>query len=47
MTQKTFKEAYGTLQNHAQALRDQQEPKINDLLSNVTESVAAYYSPGK
>ena len=42
MTQKTFKEAYGTLQNHAQALRDQQEPNIDDLLNIVTESVAAY-----
>lgn len=42
MTQKTFKEAYGTLQNHAQTLRDQQEPNIDDLLNIVTESVAAY-----
>lgn len=42
MTQKTFKEAYGTLQNHAQALRDQKEPNIDDLLNIVTESVAAY-----
>ncbi|MBL8389768.1 MAG: exodeoxyribonuclease VII small subunit [Hydrogenophaga sp.] len=42
MTQKTFKEAYGMLQQHAQALRDQQEPNIDDLLSIVTESVAAY-----
>jgi len=38
MTQKTFKEAYGTLQQHAQALRNQQEPNIDDLLSIVTES---------
>ena len=42
MTQKTFKEAYGTLQRHAQTLRDQQEPNIDDLLNIVTESVAAY-----
>lgn len=42
MTQKTFKEAYGTLQNHAQTLRDQQDPNIDDLLNIVTESVAAY-----
>jgi exodeoxyribonuclease VII small subunit len=42
MTQKTFKEAYGTLQQHAQTLRDQQEPNIDDLLNIVTESVAAY-----
>ena len=42
MTQKTFKAAYGTLRPHAQALRDQQEPNIDDLLNIVTESVAAY-----
>lgn len=42
MTQKTFKEAYGTLQHHAQSLREQQEPNIDDLLNIVTESVAAY-----
>jgi exodeoxyribonuclease VII small subunit len=42
MTQKTFKEAYGTLQQHAQTLRDQQEPNIDDLLNIVTESVVAY-----
>ena len=38
----TFKEAYGVLQQHAQTLRDQQEPNIDDLLNIVTESVAAY-----
>jgi exodeoxyribonuclease VII small subunit len=38
----TFKEAYGTLQNHAATLRDQKEPNIDDLLSVVTESVSAY-----
>lgn len=37
-----FKEAYGVLSRHAQALRDQQEPNIDDLLSIVTESVDAY-----
>ncbi len=42
MTQQTFKEAYATLQHHAQSLRDQQEPNIDDLLTIVTESVAAY-----
>ena len=42
MTQKSFKEAYGTLQLHAQTLRDRQEPNIDDLLNVVTESVAAY-----
>ena len=39
---KTFKEAYGTLQKHAQALRSQQEPDIDNLTTIVTESVAAY-----
>jgi exodeoxyribonuclease VII small subunit len=38
----TFKEAYGVLQKHAQALREQREPNIDDLLQIVTESVAAY-----
>lgn len=42
MTTKTFKEAYGVLQKHAQNLRDQQEPNIDDLLTIVTESVGAY-----
>ena len=38
----TFKEAYGVLQKHAETLRNQREPNIDDLLSIVTESVAAY-----
>jgi exodeoxyribonuclease VII small subunit len=38
----TFKEAYGVLNRHAQALRNQQEPNIDDLLGIVTESVDAY-----
>ncbi len=38
----SFKEAYGVLNRHAQALRTQQEPNIDDLLGIVTESVAAY-----
>lgn len=38
----SFKEAYGVLQKHAQTLRDQTEPNIDDLLTIVTESVAAY-----
>lgn len=42
MTSKTFKEAYGVLQQHAQTLRSQQEPNIDDLLTIVTESVGAY-----
>ena len=39
---KTFREAYGVLSDHAQTLRNQQEPNIDDLLTIVTESVAAY-----
>ena len=42
MATQTFKEAYGVLQQHAQTLRNQQEPNIDDLLSIVTESVDAF-----
>ena len=42
MATKTFKEAYGVLQQHAETLRNQQEPNIDDLLTIVTESVDAY-----
>ncbi|HLS16508.1 MAG TPA: hypothetical protein VK049_01580 [Paenalcaligenes sp.] len=42
MTQPTFKQAYATLQKHADTLRTQQEPNIDDLLTIVTESVSAY-----
>jgi exodeoxyribonuclease VII small subunit len=42
MEQKTFREAYGVLQRHAETLREQQEPNIDDLLTIVKESVAAY-----
>ena len=42
MATTTFKEAYGVLQQHAETLRDQQEPNIDDLLTIVTESVEAY-----
>jgi exodeoxyribonuclease VII small subunit len=38
----TFKDAYGVLHQHAQTLRNQTEPNIDDLLTIVTESVAAY-----
>lgn len=38
----TFREAYEVLQRHAQDLRNSDEPNIDDLLSVVTESVAAY-----
>lgn len=42
MATKSFKEAYGVLQQHAETLREQHEPNIDDLLSIVTESVDAY-----
>lgn len=42
MAETTFKQAYGVLQNHADTLRNQQEPNIDDLLTIVTESVQAY-----
>lgn len=44
MTDKnmTFREAYGVLQQHAETLRNQTEPNIDDLLPMVEESVAAY-----
>jgi exodeoxyribonuclease VII small subunit len=38
----TFRDAFKVLQSHAQTLRDQREPNIDDLLTIVTESVAAY-----
>lgn len=39
---ESFREAYGVLQRHAQTLRNQDEPNIDDLLTIVTESVNAY-----
>lgn len=42
MSEKTFRQAYGVLQEHAETLRNQQEPNIDDLLTIVTESVAAF-----
>jgi exodeoxyribonuclease VII small subunit len=42
MTTNTFREAYGVLQRHAETLRNQREPNIDDLLTIVTESVDAY-----
>ncbi|MGJ7568721.1 exodeoxyribonuclease VII small subunit [Variovorax sp. GB1R11] len=42
MAQRSFKDAYGVLQKHAETLRDQDEPNIDDLLTIVTESVDAY-----
>jgi exodeoxyribonuclease VII small subunit len=42
MSKETFKAAYGVLQRHAETLRNQREPNIDDLLKIVTESVDAY-----
>lgn len=41
-TTTTFRQAYGVLQKHAETLRNQDEPNIDDLLTIVTESVGAY-----
>jgi exodeoxyribonuclease VII small subunit len=38
----SFRDAYGVLQRHAETLRTQEEPNIDDLLTIVTESVNAY-----
>ena len=38
----TFKEAYAVLQRHAQTLRSQQEPDIDNLTTIVSESLAAH-----
>lgn len=42
MTEQTFKSAYAVLQRHAETLRTQREPNVDDLLTMVTESVYAY-----
>ena len=39
---KTFKDAYAVLQKHAQTLRSQQEPDIDNLTTIVSESLAAH-----
>ena len=39
---KTFREAYAILQRHAQTLRTQQEPDIDNLTTIVSESLAAH-----
>lgn len=38
----TFRQAFGVLTEHAETLRNQDEPNIDDLLKIVTESVEAY-----
>ena len=42
MTERSFKEAYGVLLRHAETLRDQAEPNIDDLLTIVQVSGEAY-----
>lgn len=42
MEEKTFRDAYEVLQRHAETLRTQDEPNIDDLLDIVNESVDAY-----
>ena len=39
---KNFKDAYAVLHRHAETLRQQREPDIDDLLAIVTESMEAY-----
>ena len=41
-TEKTFKQAYGVLLKHSEALRKQSEPNIDELLNIVEESVGAF-----
>lgn len=38
----TFRQAYAVLQKHAETLRQQREPNIDDLLVIVSESMAAF-----
>jgi exodeoxyribonuclease VII small subunit len=42
MAVTSFRDAYGVLQRHADTLRNQQAPNIDDLLTVVTESVDEY-----
>jgi exodeoxyribonuclease VII small subunit len=42
ISKRSFRDAYGVLQQHAETLRDQAEPNIDDLLTIVMESVQAY-----
>lgn len=42
MTTPTFRDSYEKLQRHAETLRNQREPDLDNLLNIVTESVAAY-----
>lgn len=42
MSYSNFRDAYSALKAHAETLRNQQEPNIDDLLNIVQDSVAAY-----
>ncbi len=42
MSETTFRQAYSVLQKHAETLRTQKEPNIDELLTMVTESVEAF-----
>ena len=42
MSNSPYKDAYTVLQKHAETLRTQKEPNIDELLTVVTESVEAY-----
>lgn len=42
MTTTPFRDAYTVLQQHAETLRNQREPDIDNLLTIVTQSVEAY-----
>jgi len=42
MSETTFRDAYAVLHKHAETLRTQKEPNIDELLTIVTESVQAY-----
>ena len=42
MSYNNFRDAYSALKAHAETLRNQQDPNIDDLLNIVQDSVAAY-----
>jgi exodeoxyribonuclease VII small subunit len=42
MSEPSFKQTYAVLQRHAETLRNQREPNIDELLGIVNESIAAY-----
>lgn len=42
MNSTSFRDAYTVLQQHAETLRNQREPDIDNLLTIVTQSVEAY-----